>query len=107
MAEATALNARRHGLHNVNSLQRDIVAEGTGLPDGSVGYAMLFNILHADDPKSLLREAYRTLQPGGAVAVMHWIHCAQTPRGPPLSIRPLPQQCMDWSGAVGLNPPRR
>lgn len=102
MVAATASNARRHGLHNVNPILRDFVAEGTGLPDASVGYAMLFNILHTEDPESLLREAFRTLRGGGTIAVMHWVYSEQTPRGPPLSIRPRPEQCVDWLSATGF-----
>jgi SAM-dependent methyltransferase len=101
MVTATATNALRNGLHNIQATQRDFVVEGTGLPEGSVGYAMLFNILHAEDPLSLLREALRTMAPGGTVAVMHWIH-HKTPRGPALSIRPRPQQCAAWLSAAGF-----
>jgi ubiquinone/menaquinone biosynthesis C-methylase UbiE len=102
MVAATASNARSRGLRNVNPIRRDFVAEGTGLPDGSVGYAMLFNILHAEHPESLLREVSRTMRVGGTVAVMHWINSEQTPRGPPLSIRPRPEQCVDWLTATGF-----
>ena len=38
---------------------------GTGLADAAVGYAMLFNILHIEDPVGLLQEARRVLAPGG------------------------------------------
>lgn len=38
---------------------------GTGLPDGSVAYVMLFNVLHAEDADSLLREALRVLRTNG------------------------------------------
>ena len=55
---------------------------GAGLPGESVDYAMLFNILHAEDPQVLLCEARRILRPAGRVAVMHWNHDPNTPRGP-------------------------
>lgn len=103
MIRATVANARGRGLLNIIAVQRDFVIEGTGLPDGSVGYAMLLNILHADLPESLLREAYRALRVGGTVAVTHWIHDERTPRGPPLSIRPRPEQCVGWLQAAGFN----
>lgn len=102
MVAATAANARRHGLHNIKPVQRDFVVSGTGLPDGSVGYAMLFNILHAEAPESLLFEAFRSLESGGTVAVMHWVPDERTPRGPALDIRPRPEQCVSWLRAVGF-----
>ena len=98
----TASEARRLGLHNLHTIERDFVSEGTGLPDASEGYAMLFNILHAEDAAGLLREAFRVLRPTGVLAVIHWIHDARTPRGPPLSIRPLPEACSGWARQVGF-----
>ncbi len=102
MVLATSNHARRNGVYNIKVVQRDFLMEGTGLPEGSVGYAMLFNILHAEDPESLLREAFRSLRVNGTVAVMHWIADERTPRGPALSIRPHPEQCVAWLCATGF-----
>jgi ubiquinone/menaquinone biosynthesis C-methylase UbiE len=102
MLRAAAARAESLRLTNVRTIQRDFVTLGTGLPARSVGYAMLFNILHAEDPIGLLQEAYRVLEPGGKVGVIHWIHDAATPRGPDLSIRPRPEQCQAWIQQVGL-----
>ena len=102
MVSATAENAQRNALHNIKATQRDFLVGGTGLPEGSVRYAMLFNILHAEDPESLLREAFRSLAIGGIVAVMHWIPDERTPRGPALSIRPRPEQCLAWLRTAGF-----
>ena len=103
MVEATRRHAERLGLDNVRSIQRNFVSEGTGLETESVGYAMLFNILHAEDPVHLLREAYRVLAPGGRAGIIHWKYDAGTPRGPAMDIRPRPDQCREWMGRAGLN----
>jgi ubiquinone/menaquinone biosynthesis C-methylase UbiE len=96
MILTTREKALQAGLKNVCALQRDFISLGTGLPDNSCEYVMLFNILHAEEPLRLLAEAGRILQPGGKVGVIHWIHDAATPRGPSLEIRPTPEQCLTW-----------
>jgi len=101
MIEMTERKAEASDVNNVHCLLRDFVAEGTGLPDGSVGYAMLFNILHAENPVGLLREAHRVLCPGGKVGIIHWNYDPTTPRGPELSIRPRPDQCQLWAREAG------
>jgi len=83
-------------LSNVEVIERNFVNAGTGLKDNSIDYAMLFNILHAENPLALLNESYRILKPGGKVGVIHWTHSALTPRGPSLDIRPTSLQCVDW-----------
>lgn len=66
MVATTRCKAEAEGLRNIKAVQRDFVCEGTDLPDQSVDYAMLFNILHAEEPGLLLNEAFRILRPGGA-----------------------------------------
>jgi SAM-dependent methyltransferase len=92
------------GLKNVKVRLRDFVAKGTGLPDASVQYAMLFNILHAEEPLLLLREAHRVLEPGGLLGIMHWNYDPATPRGPSMDIRPRPEQCHGWAVEAGFEP---
>jgi hypothetical protein len=70
--------------------------------DQSTGYAILFNILHIEDPVGLLREAARGLVPGGHAGILHWRNDLPTPRGPTLTIRPTAAQCRTWGEAAGL-----
>jgi len=100
MVETTRRKADKAGLTNVRVQQRDFVCDGTGLPDASVDYALLFNILHCEQPEVLLREAYRVLSSGGQLGIMHWNHDPKTPRGPSMDIRPRPEQCRDWAERV-------
>lgn len=80
----------------------DFMAESTAFANGSVDYVMLFNILHAENPLHLLTEARRLLNPQGRVGVMHWNHDAETPRGPPMNIRPAPEQVQQWMKNAGF-----
>jgi ubiquinone/menaquinone biosynthesis C-methylase UbiE len=102
MIKAAGSKAKSAGLFNVQLHLRDFVAKGTGLPGASVGYVMLFNILHAEEPGRLLREAYRILASGGVAAVMHWASDRTTPRGPSLDIRPSPADCREWMTDEGF-----
>ena len=102
MVALTAAKASQAGLTNVRAAVRDFVAQGTGLPPASAGYAMLFNILHCEQPEILLREAHRVLASGGSLGIMHWNHDPSTPRGPSMEIRPRPEQCRDWALAAGF-----
>lgn len=102
MVAATARKAAAAGLSNVTAAVRDFVAEGAGRPDGSAASALLFNILHIEDPVGLLREARRVLAAGGTAGVVHWRNDIETPRGPSRPIRPTADQCRAWGEAAGL-----
>ena len=94
--------AKEQGLSNITTQERDFMARGSGLPADSVHGVFLFNILHTAKPGRLVCEAFRILRPGGTMMVMHWIHDDKTPRGPDLSIRPKPQQCVSWAADAGF-----
>lgn len=102
MIEATRRKVEASGLGNVQLRLRDVIADGTGLPDASTDYVMLFNILHAERPELLLAETYRVLRPGGKLGIIHWKHDPSTPRGPSIEIRPRPEQCRQWAEQAGF-----
>lgn len=95
--------SREAGLTNVEVIQRDFVATGTGLPTACADHAMLYNILHIERPVSLLSEALRILMPGGTASIIHWRSDIETPRGPSLAIRPSPEQCRAWAEQAGFH----
>ena len=102
MVAATAARVSQTGLKNVVVEQRDFVTDGCGRDPQSASLALLFNILHIEDPVGLLQETYGVLRPGGLVGIIHWNYDIRTPRGPPLDIRPRPEQCRAWGEEVGL-----
>ncbi len=102
MIAETRHKAEREGLANIRCCLRDLIEEGTGLPDSSVDYVMLFNLLHAEQPTNLLREAFRIMGAGANVGIMHWNHDPKTPRGPSLDIRPRPTDCRSWALEAGF-----
>ena len=102
MVSLVERKCREAGVTNVQATVRDFVKEGTGLPEDSIDAALLFNILHHEEPIALMKVALRVLKPGGRLAVIHWNYDPTTPRGPALEIRPRPEQCMEWGRAAGF-----
>jgi SAM-dependent methyltransferase len=93
---------QRANISTVLPSVRDFVGSGTGLDDNTIGAALLFNILHHEEPVALMTEAWRILKPGGVLAVIHWNHDPSTPRGPSLEIRPRPEHIIEWGRRSGF-----
>jgi ubiquinone/menaquinone biosynthesis C-methylase UbiE len=102
MVEVVKQKAKMLNLENVEAVVRDFVSEGSGLSDASVDYVFLFNILHLENPEKLLKESCRILKRGGKAGIIHWNYDSKTPRGPPMNIRPRPEQCVSWAESVGF-----
>jgi len=102
LIERLRRNAEEQAIQNIEADVRDFVSAGTGLENESQSYAMIYNLLHLENPITLLKEAYRVLQPGGKLSVIHWRNDIPTPRGPALDIRPTPEQCEDWLKSAGF-----
>lgn len=94
--------AEAQGLSNVRAEVRDIVADGSGLDSGTQDHALIFNLLHLEQPVALLQKAHRVLHDEGILFVMHWRSDIPTPRGPSLAIRPRPEQCQTWLEEAGF-----
>ncbi|HZK69791.1 MAG TPA: class I SAM-dependent methyltransferase [Paludibacter sp.] len=92
----------RQNISNIELHLHDFIAQGSGLPDNSVDYVMLFNILHHDHPTSILNEVHRIVKPGKSAGIVHWRSDIPTPRGPKPDIRPTPEQCKQWAIASGF-----
>lgn len=102
MVATVRQKAQAEQLKNIDAVIRDFVSDGTGLPDVSQQHAMIFNLLHLEDPVGLLREAWRVLEENGCLSVIHWRSDIPTPRGPSLDIRPSPNQCRSWMEQAGF-----
>ena len=95
LIERLQQKAKEGSVRNIHADVRDFVANGTGLESGTQPHAMIFNLLHLEQPVELLQEAHRLLGKGGKLSVIHWRSDIPTPRGPALDIRPTPEQCKD------------
>ena len=102
MIQITQKKVIENRLENVSVIRRDFINEGTGLPNNCCEFAMLFNILHAEEPIKILLEAKRNLNIGGKVGIIHWNYDPTTPRGPSMNIRPRPEQCQIWFIEAGF-----
>ena len=103
--EMVAIVERKASLADQKNIQaklRDFLIDGTGLATATQAHAMIFNLLHIEEPHSLLSEAHRTLITDGMLSIMHWRSDIPTPLGPPLDIRPTPRHCEAWTRAAGF-----
>lgn len=103
MLEATGRNLQAAGRANAILSRRDVLEEGTGLPDAGADLVLLFNLLHFDGRRALLEESARILRPGGVVAVIHWRTDIPTPRGPVQESRPTPALILETAAGLGLD----
>jgi ubiquinone/menaquinone biosynthesis C-methylase UbiE len=79
LIEIVRQKAGQKSVQNICASVRDFVAEGTGLESGSQSHAMIYNLLHVENPVKLLQEAHRVLHPGGILSVIHWRSDIPTP----------------------------
>lgn len=102
MLACTQKKARRLRLKNIFPLQCDFTTPPLPFKPETIGYVMLFNILHHKNPLVLLKESYRILKPKGKAAIIHWNYDPKTPRGPAMDIRPKSEDCLKWLKTAGF-----
>jgi SAM-dependent methyltransferase len=90
------------GLSNICAREHDFVAGNLAVMPGSQTHVMLYNLLHMEEPLPLLRKARYALTFDGTLSVMHWRCDIPTPRGPPIAIRPTPEDCAAWLFEAGF-----
>ena len=89
-------------INNIRVLKRDLITEGSGIKENTIDFVMLFNILHGTNPELLLKEAYRILKSKKCIGIIHWNYDNSTPRGPPMNIRPRPDDLIKIAKEVGF-----
>lgn len=90
-------------IENIELNLADMIADGSGLPDNSIGYIMLFNILHDDNQHQIFNDVHRILKPNAKPGIIHWRSDISTPRVPKLEIRPKPEQFKQWATLTGFD----
>jgi SAM-dependent methyltransferase len=104
MVEVAVKNMKEANLDNVDFHLRDILEAGTGMEPESVGMVLMFNILHFDQRRIMLKESLRILKPDGIIAVIHWRKDITTPRGPNVQQRPDLQIILSALHGLDLHP---
>ena len=94
--------ARLAAVDNIEYLETDFFDAAEVLGAESADYVMLFNILHGENPRELLEIAYTLLVAGGKAGIIHWNYDPDTPRGPPMTIRPRPEALAEVAAAAGF-----
>ena len=79
--------AREQNIQTIKIINKDITEPDFRLPE-RINYALLFNILHSENPEILIQQVSKNLTEKGKIFVIHWRTDIKTPRGPPLDIRP-------------------
>jgi SAM-dependent methyltransferase len=101
VAVRTKANALK--LANIHVREHDFVASDLGVASASQSHAMIYNLLHMEAPVRLLHKVRHALEIHATVSVMHWRTDVPTPRGPPMNIRPTPDDCAAWLIEAGFH----
>lgn len=80
--------AKREAVENtVHTIRANLETKnGSTLPNHSIDWVLLANVLHQSDPDKLIHEAARIVKETGSVLIIEWDTVA-TPLGPPTEAR--------------------
>ncbi len=93
--------ARQHGV-TVHTMRANVEnTPGSAIPDKSVDWVLVANILHQSDPYKILTEAKRIVAANGHVAVVEW-NTSATPFGPPVEKRRHDNEMKEIAESLGL-----
>lgn len=106
MVERTKKRLSDCGIKNASVYQGDFVTQILPADLRDYDIAVLFHIMHLENPDDVLRRVSSRVRPGGRVAFLHWRSDQETPRGPDMSIRPNLADYQSWAAASKLEPPR-
>lgn len=89
-------------IQNIVCQEYDFIENALPFENNRFEHVMIYNLLHLENPHTLLNEAKRVLKNKGILSIIHWRSDINTPRGPSLNIRPTPFQCTQWLEEVGF-----
>ncbi len=103
--EAVSSRAKALGLKNVVAKRANLEREGgSGLPDGSLDWVILKDVLFQNRNKPImLWEAYRVLKPGGFLFIMEWNE-SEASFGPEKSLRIPRAKLTEMLSECGFSP---
>lgn len=105
MIEICSNKINNHNPAKIELIHGDICADDTLKAlknyEGEIDYITLFNILHCEEPITLLKNAYDILNDYGRIGITHWKY-EKTPRGPSMEIRPKPEMIIKWALKAGF-----
>jgi ubiquinone/menaquinone biosynthesis C-methylase UbiE len=101
MIKRVARKAQLKGLKNVRAMVADISSfRNVVLPSADI--ALFANVIHGTGNKvQLLKSVKRLLKPRGRVVVMNWKIDENTPRGPPMELRPTKEDTLEYLRKAG------
>jgi len=106
MIEVCKMKVHEQNITNIDLICGDISTNNTAKDlekyKGTIDYITLFNILHCEQPLALLKNAYDIVDNNGKIGVIHWKY-EDTPRGPSMEIRPIPETIIDWATKTGFS----
>lgn len=94
------------GLKNASVHKGDFVADDLPSKLSDYDTAILFHIMHVENPVDLLQRVAERIRPGGRFAFLHWRPDQETPRGPDMTTRPTLTDYQRWAATLKLEPPQ-